>query len=63
MIYRNVEESLNLVSVEVAGHDSVNSCGAEKIGYELGSDGNSRLVFSVLSCPSEVRHDCDDFVS
>ena len=62
MIDRNVEESLNLVSVEVAGHDSVHSGCAEEIGAKLGSDRYSRLVLPVLTCPSEVRHNCDDLV-
>ena len=62
MVNRDVEEALDLVGVEVAGHYPVNSGGAEEIGHELGSDGNSRLVLPVLPCPSEIRHYGNDFV-
>ena len=60
MVYGNIEEALDLVSVQVAGHDSVDSGGCEEIGYEFRSDGYSRLVFSVLAGPSEIRHHCND---
>src|SRR5574344_185855 len=62
MVYRNIEESLNLVSMKVTGHDSVYTCCTKEVCHEVSSDRNSRFVLSVLSCPSEVRHNCDYFV-
>ena len=62
MVYRYIEESLDLVSMEVACHHAVTSCRMEHVCNQLRSDGNSRLVLAVLSCPTEVRHDCDDLV-
>ena len=62
MVHRNVKEALDLVSVQVAGHYPVGSCGGEEVCHELGSDGNPRTVLAVLTRPSEIRNDGYDFV-
>mgnify|MGYP003473331629 CR=1 FL=1 len=54
---------LDLISVKVACHHAVAACSLEHICYELCSDGNSRLVLAVLSCPSIIRHYCNNLVS
>ena len=35
MIYGNIKETLNLICVQVHRDNTVNSCGAKKIGYEF----------------------------
>ena len=62
MIHREVEEALDLVCVEVAGHQAVRTDGAEHIGDDLGADGHARLVLSVLAGPSEIGDHGDDLV-
>ena len=62
MVYREIEESLDLVCMEVTCHHAVASGCMEHVCYELGTDRNPRLVLAVLSCPSEIRHHGNDSV-
>lgn len=60
MVDRHFEKALDLVGMEVHGDDSIHTGGSEDIGDQLGSDGDPRLVFAVLSGKTEIRNDSDD---
>ena len=62
MVHRDVEEALDLVGVQVAGHHTVCSRRAQKVGDELCADGHSRTVLTVLARPAKVRHHGDNLV-
>ena len=49
------EETLNLVCMKVHRNQTVDTCNREQVGHQLGADGNTGFVFSVLTCPTEVR--------
>ena len=57
MVDRHIEESLNLVGMQVHGHQSVDTGHSEHIGHKFCSDSRSWLVLSILSGPSEIRDD------
>ena len=48
MIHRYVK-ALDLISVQIHGHDSVCTCSFQQIGDQFGRNGNPGLVFSVLT--------------
>ena len=54
MINRAVEEALDLVSMEVHGDETIDAGGGQHIGNEFGANGNTWLVLSILTCPSEI---------
>ena len=60
MVDGNIEESLDLVGVEVHGYEAVDACGAKQVGNQLGGDGDTRFVLAVLAGPAEVRDYCND---
>ena len=62
MVNREVEESLDLVGMQVGGDHAVASCGYKKVGHQLGSDGDSGTVLAVLTGPAEVGDDGNDLV-
>ena len=59
MIHRNIEETLNLVCMKVHRNQTVDTCNREQVGHQLSADGNTGFVFSVLTCPTEVRDNAD----
>ena len=48
MIYRNVEESLHLLGVEVHGEDAVYARGIQQSPYQLGCNRHTGLILSIL---------------
>ena len=62
MVHGDVEEPLDLVCVEVAGHDTVGTGGTEQIRNQLGSDAHAGAVLAVLTGPAEVRNHRNDLV-
>ena len=62
MVDGDVEESLNLVGVEVHADDPVGSGGLYHVGNYLGGDGDMGFVFAVLAGESVVGDDCHDFL-
>ena len=48
VVDRDIEETLDLPSVEVHREDPLDSSGGEEIGDQLGGDGDARLVFAIL---------------
>ena len=60
MIDGYIEESLNLVGMEIHGDDTVHTSHAQQVGHQFGTDAHTGLVLTVLSCPSEVGHHCID---
>ena len=56
VIHRYVKESLNLISMQIHGNQTVDTCNAEEVSNEFRSDAYTWLVLPVLTCPSEVRH-------
>ena len=62
VVHREVEETLDLVGVEVAGHQGVRAGGLEHVRDELRADGHAGLVLAVLAGPAEVRQYGDHLV-
>ena len=60
MVDRNIEETLNLIGMEVHRDETVDAGYAEKISHEFGCDRNARFVLAVLTGPAEIRNDSDD---
>ncbi len=58
----NVEESLNLVGVQVHRHDAVHARRLEHVGDQLGADRHAGTVFAVLARPAEIGDHGDDLV-
>jgi hypothetical protein len=56
MVHGHFEEALDLVGMEVHGHDPVHAGGSEHIGHQLGADAHPWLVLAVLSGESEIGH-------
>jgi hypothetical protein len=60
MINWDIEEPLDLRSVQVHCEDAVDSGGGEKVGHQFRGDWNAWLIFPVLPCISKKRHHgCD----
>ena len=62
MVYRNVEESLNLVGMQIHGDDTVCTGCLQHVRHQFGTDGYTRFVFAILTCPTEIRDDSHHFV-
>lgn len=62
MIEGYIEETLYLVGVEVDGDDSRDACCRQKVGDQLGADGDPRLVLAVLPCKTEIGYHGDDLL-
>ena len=60
MVNRDVEETLDLVSVEVHSDEAVDTGYAQQVGNQLGTDGYTWLVLAVLTCLAEVKDNGDD---
>ena len=60
MVYWDIKETLFLISVKIHCNQTVNSCNAKKISYKFCTYANTRFVFSVLTCPTEIRYYCYD---
>ena len=59
---RNVEKSLDLVGVQVHRHHTVDTCGHQHVGYQLGADRHAGTVLAVLTRPAEVGHHGHDLM-
>ena len=62
VIHGHVEEALDLVCVEVAGHDGVCAGNLEHVCHKLCADGGTGLVLAVLACPAIIRNHCNNSV-
>lgn len=60
VVDRHIEESLDLVGMQIHGDETVDTGYAEQVSYELGTDAHTGLVLAVLTCPTEVGDDGDD---
>ena len=60
MVNGHFEEPLDLVGVQVHGNETVDAGCGEKVGHQLGTDGGSRFVLSVLARVAEVGHHGDN---
>ena len=49
MIHRNVEETLNLLRVQINRQDAVRARRDEQVGHKLGRDRNAWLVLAVIA--------------
>ncbi len=56
MVHRHIEESLNLVGMEVHGNKSVDSGHAEEVCHKFRRNRNPRFVLAVLTGPSEIGY-------
>lgn len=61
-IHRYVEEALDLVRMQVHGHNAVHACRDEHVGYQFRADRYAGTVFAVLTRPAEVGHHGDHLV-
>src|SRR5690606_2601309 len=61
VVHRDIEEALNLVGVQVHGHDAVNADGGEHVGHDLGGDRYARGAHpAILTGIAEIRHHGSD---
>ena len=60
MVDRDVEETLNLVCMQIHGNQTVDACYAQQVSYQFGTDRHTRLVLTVLTRPSEIGKYGDD---
>ena len=57
MIHWYVEESLNLVGVQIHGQDPARPGGGDHVGHHLGGDRRSPLRLSILTRVAEIGYD------
>ena len=50
MVNRNIEETLNLVSMQIHRNQTVDTCHTQQVSY------HTWLILAVLSCPTEIRY-------
>ena len=62
MVHRDVEESLDLVGVQVHRHDAVHARRTQQVGYQFRAYRNAGTVLAVLARPTEVGHHGDHTV-
>src|SRR5690606_15086045 len=56
VVDRDVEETLDLVGVQVHGHDAVNAHHLQHVGHDLGRNGHAcRPRAAVLACIAKIR--------
>ena len=60
MIYRNIEEALHLLRVQVHGQHPAHASGIQQIRHELRRNWNTRLIFAVLAGIAEKWNDRRD---
>lgn len=60
VVYRHVEETLDLTCVQIHGDDVVAASGLQHVGHELSCDGRTALVLLVLARIGEVGEDGGD---
>ena len=60
MINRYIEETLNLVGMQVHRDETVDACHAEQVCYKFGTDADTRFVLAILTSPSEIWNDSHD---
>ena len=60
MVYRYVEEALDLISMKIHRDQTVDACCGKHVSHELGADAHTRFVFAILASPAEVGDDSDD---
>jgi len=58
-----IEETLDLLTVEIHGQHAVRSGGGEQVGHELGRDRNAGLIFTILTCVAVERNNRRDALS
>ena len=59
MVDRNIKESLNLIGMQVHRNQAVDTGSTQHVCDQLGPDRNTRFIFSILTCPTEIRNNCD----
>ena len=57
VIHGNIEETLNLVGVQVHRDETVDTGYAQNVGQQLGGNRNTGFVLAVLTCPTEIGND------
>lgn len=59
----DVEESLDLVGMEVHADDAVDTSRGNHIGNQLGCDRHMGLILAILASKAVIRNDCDNLLS
>src|ERR1700741_2488074 len=62
MVNRDVEKSLDLVGMQVHGHNPGSSCNVQHIGHQFCSYGNAGLVLTILARIAEIRQNGNDLL-
>lgn len=60
VVYRDIEEALDLTGVKIHSDHVVASSSLKHVGHQFGCDGCTRLVFLVLAGVREVRKNGSD---
>ena len=63
MVKGNIEEALNLCSVQVDGNNAGYACSFQQISHQFCSDRFTTTSFAVLASIAIVRNNCGDMVS
>lgn len=63
VIYRDIEEALDLASMQIHGDDMVTACRLQHVCHELRRNGGTRFVLLVLSGIREIWYDSRDATS
>jgi len=63
MVNWDIEETLDLICVKVHSDKAINTSCSKHISNKLCTDSNSWLIFSVLTCPTEVRDYSNNLIS
>ena len=56
MVNRHIEESLDLVGMEVHGNQAVDACCTQQVGYKFCGNRHAGFVLAILTGPAEVGH-------
>src|SRR5690606_17293478 len=54
------EKALDLIRMQVHGHDAVHASSSEHVGHQLGANAHTGLVLAVLTSKTEVRNNGND---
>ena len=56
----NIEEALDLRSMQIDKESAIGACGGQQVGDKLGADGYARAVLAILAGVPVVGNDCRD---
>ena len=60
MVDWHIEESLNLVGMQIHRYHSVDTSNTQQVSHQLGANADTWFVLAVLTSPSEIGYHGDD---